>query len=80
MRFTVARGNNSGMTLEEIIAAAGGVTELARIAGVNHATVSATWRRRGRVPVERARAISEELKIPLSEIRPDIWRPAPEAA
>lgn len=64
------------MTLEEIIARAGGVTGLARVAGVNHATISATWRRTGRVPVERAHAISEALAIPLSEIRPDIWRPA----
>lgn len=64
------------MTLEEIIAAAGGVTELARIAGVNHATVSATWRRRGLVPVERARAVSDALKIPLHKIRPDIWHEA----
>lgn len=68
------------MTLEEIIAAAGGVGELARIAGVNHATVSATWRRRGRVPVERAIVVSDALNIPLHKIRPDIWRPAPEAA
>ena len=63
------------MTLDDIIAAAGGVGELARIAEVNHATVSATWRRTGRVPVERAHRISEKLNIPLSEIRPDVWRP-----
>lgn len=69
-----------GMTLEEIIVAAGGVSELARIAGVNHATVSATWRRRGKVPVERARAISEALEIPLHQIRPDVWRPAQASA
>lgn len=65
-----------GMTLEEIIDAAGGVAELARIAGVNHATISATWRRKGRVPVERARPISDALGIPLHKIRPDIWREA----
>lgn len=69
------------MTLEEIIAKAGGVSELARIAGVNHSTISATWRRTGRVPVERVHAISESLSIPLHEIRPDVWRtPTPEAA
>lgn len=68
------------MTLDEIIAAAGGVTELARIAEVNHSTISATWRRNGRVPVERAHRISEALAIPLSDIRPDVWRPTTEAA
>jgi DNA-binding transcriptional regulator YdaS (Cro superfamily) len=61
------------MTLDEIIAAAGSVNELARIAGVKHPTISATWRRRGRVPVDRARAVSDALKIPLHKIRPDIW-------
>lgn len=63
------------MTLDELIRRAGGVSSLARIAGVNHATISATWRRTGRVPVERAHAISEGLDIPLSDIRPDVWRP-----
>lgn len=63
------------MTLEEIIVAAGGVSALATLAGVDHSTVAATWRRTGRVPVERARTISEKLGIPLHEIRPDIWHP-----
>ncbi len=63
------------MTLEELIAAAGGVTRLAQIAGVNHSSVSASWRRTGKVPVERAHRISEALAIPLSKIRPDVWRP-----
>lgn len=72
------------MTLDEIIAKAGGVTELAKIAEVHHATISATWRRKGRVPVERAQRISIALSIPLHEMRPDIWaapaEPTPEAA
>jgi hypothetical protein len=63
------------MTLEELISHAGGVTRLAEIAGVKHSTVAATWRRKGRVPVERVRPISESLGIPLHEIRPDIWHP-----
>jgi DNA-binding transcriptional regulator YdaS (Cro superfamily) len=74
LHLSVAGGNIIGMTLEEIIIAAGGASELARIAGVHRATVSATWRRRGKVPVERARAISDALQIPLHKIRPDIWR------
>lgn len=68
------------MTIEELIVAAGGVSRLAEIAGVDHSSVSASWRRTGRVPVERAHRISEALQIPLSEIRPDVWRPNTEAA
>lgn len=62
------------MMIDELIAKAGGVAKLAEIAGVNRASISASWRRSGRVPVERARRISEALRIPLHEIRPDIWR------
>lgn len=64
------------MTVDEIIEAAGGVTKLAKIAGVDHSTISASWRRSGRVPVDRAHAISEALAIPLHKIRPDVWREA----
>ena len=68
------------MPLDEIAALAGGVNKLAEIAGVHQTTVSASWRRAGRIPVDRARAISEALKIPLHEIRPDVWRPSSEEA
>lgn len=68
------------MTIDEIIRVAGGVTKLAEIAGVNHATISASWRRTGRVPVERALLLHAKLNIPLHEIRPDVWQPTPEAA
>lgn len=68
------------MSIDELIGFAGGVVALARIAGVDHATVSATWRRKDRVPVERCQIISEALDIPLHELRPDIWRPPVEAA
>ena len=66
------------MTLDEIIEAAGGVTQLAKIAGVNHSTV-AWWRRHGNrvATVDRAQRISRALGIPLHKIRPDIW-PTPE--
>jgi DNA-binding transcriptional regulator YdaS (Cro superfamily) len=64
------------MTVDEIIAAAGGVGKLAKLAGVSHSSVC-DWRRASRVPVERALVIHELLKIPLTEIRPDIWAAAP---
>lgn len=63
------------MTLDELIARAGGVGQLARIAGVDHSTISSSWRKRGRVPVERALIIHEKLSVPLHEIRPDVWLP-----
>ena len=63
------------MTIDELIIAAGGVTRLAEIAGVDHSSVSASWRRTGKVPVERALLISKALSIPLSRIRPDVWHP-----
>lgn len=68
------------MTIDELIAAAGGVTRLAEIAGVDHSSISASWRRTGRVPAERALRISDALGIPPHRIRPDLWRPEPEAA
>jgi DNA-binding transcriptional regulator YdaS (Cro superfamily) len=68
------------LSMDEIISRAGGVTQLAKLVGVNHATISASWRRSGRIPVERALLIHEHLNIPLHELRPDVWRPEPEAA
>lgn len=62
-------------TLDELIELAGGLSCLAKIAGVNHSTIAASWRRTGRVPVERAQKIAIGLSIPLHEIRPDIWPP-----
>ena len=67
------------MTIDEIIAKAGGVTELARMLNVHHSSVC-DWRRANRVPVPRAQAISEQLSIPLHEIRPDVWAAPCEAA
>ena len=72
------------MTINEIIAMAGGVVKLARLCGVSHSSVC-DWRRASRIPVERAMLIHEKLSIPLHEIRPDVWAafpswPAPEAA
>ena len=68
------------MELDEIIEKAGGVTQLARIAEVDHSTISAGWRRRGKVSIAAAMRISERLGIPRHEIRPDIWPAQPEMA
>jgi hypothetical protein len=66
------------MTIDELIAFAGGVSKLAESAKCDRVTIYG-WRRRGRVPVERARDISGALDLPLHEIRPDVW-PAEVAA
>lgn len=63
------------MDLDEIIERAGGVARLARIAEVDHSTISAGWRRRGQVSIAAAIRISERLDIPRHQIRPDIWSP-----
>lgn len=68
------------MTIDELIERAGSATKLAKIAGVHRASVSGSWQRTGRIPVERAHAISEALKIPLHEIRPDVWRAPSQAS
>jgi DNA-binding transcriptional regulator YdaS (Cro superfamily) len=67
------------MTIDEIITKAGGVTELARLTGASHSSVC-YWRRVNQIPVPRAQAISEQLSIPLHEIRPDVWAAPCEAA
>lgn len=61
------------LTIDELIARAGGVGKLAAAAGVDHSTISASWRRSGSVPAKRAVAINRALGIPLHEIRPDLW-------
>jgi DNA-binding transcriptional regulator YdaS (Cro superfamily) len=63
------------MEVQDIIDVAGGLRRLGDAVGVDHSTVSG-WKRCGRIPVHRARRIHEVLKIPLHEIRPDIWPPA----
>lgn len=60
------------MDIDPIIAAAGGVTKLAQVAGVDRTTVT-YWRTRGQIPVQRALRIHHELAIPLHELRPDVW-------
>src|SRR6185437_12204503 len=70
-----ASGIIPAMELDQIINAAGGIGPLAALAGVQYATVSVSWRRTGKVPVERAWVIHEALGIPLHELRPDVWRP-----
>lgn len=60
------------MTVDEIVEAAGSVGKLAALCGVSHSSVC-DWRRRERIPVERALQINDKLDIPLYKLRPDIW-------
>jgi DNA-binding transcriptional regulator YdaS (Cro superfamily) len=64
-------------TIDELAGLAGSLTRLAEIAGVNYSTVATSWKRKGRVPAERAQAVSDGLGVPLHEIRPDLWREPP---
>lgn len=62
-------------SVDEVIACAGGLSKLAAATGVDHSSVCG-WKRKGRIPVGRARAVSDALKIPLHKIRSDIWHEA----
>lgn len=65
-------------TFPELLRAAGmNQAGLAKLSGVNKATVS-RWAR-GRVSAERAIKIEEASggKISRSDLRPDLWPPAP---
>jgi hypothetical protein len=74
LHAAVGNANDRVMDVEQVIAAAGGTIALAEAAGVDRTTVL-YWRSRGRIPVERALRINEELGIPLHEMRPDVWKP-----
>lgn len=43
------------------------------LGGANKSTVLRWESGKVPIPVERAKAISEKLKIPLHELRPDVW-------
>ncbi|MGH7053792.1 MAG: 4-hydroxyphenylacetate 3-hydroxylase N-terminal domain-containing protein, partial [Stellaceae bacterium] len=58
------------MKLDEIIARAGGVGRLAEIAGVDHSTISASWRRTGKVPRGRAGRIAAALGLRPEDVCP----------
>lgn len=62
--------------LERAIEAANGPAALARELGITSQAIS-QW---GRCPIDRARQISEITKIPLHELRPDVWEPPVQAA
>ena len=66
--------------VEEAIRASGGPSALARALGIDHSSVIG-WRKKGRVPAERVRKVSEISGIPLHELRPDLFdapaHPAP---
>jgi DNA-binding transcriptional regulator YdaS (Cro superfamily) len=58
--------------IAQAIERAGGVSALARAVGVDHSTVIG-WRRAGRVPVERVKAVCAATGISPHELRPDIF-------
>jgi DNA-binding transcriptional regulator YdaS (Cro superfamily) len=58
--------------IDDAIKAAGGPTKLAKALGLDHSTIIG-WRRAGRVPAERVRAVSAATGIPPHELRPDLF-------
>lgn len=62
------------MTIDELINHAGGVSALARAAGCDHSSIYG-WRETGRVPISRVRRLARRLRLPLCELRPDVWPP-----
>lgn len=57
--------------LQRAIRAAGSVSHLARIVGLQQSTV-AQWTQ---VPVRHVLVIADQLAIPRSELRPDVYPP-----
>jgi DNA-binding transcriptional regulator YdaS (Cro superfamily) len=68
------------MTLDEIIARAGGASALADIIGVHRATIHSYRRTEQQlIPAQYARKVAKALSIPLHEVRPDMWPPRAKA-
>lgn len=64
------------LTIDEIAERAGGIAALATMLGIHWSTVCGYKRTRlQRLPAHHARRVNKELKIPLYQIRPDIWPP-----
>ena len=59
--------------LKSAIAAAGGTTALARVAGVAPPTIHVWLRSTGRIPASRVLAIEAATGISRHELRPDIY-------
>ena len=58
------------LALQRAIEVVGGISELSRRLGINRQAVS-VWRR---CPASRARAVQTITGVPLSELRPDLWK------
>lgn len=58
------------MSVAEVIAAAGGITKLARAIGVHH-TTPRDWTR---VPAEQVFKVSDATGIPATVLRPDLFK------
>lgn len=60
------------MTVEQIIARAGGARRLAQAVGVHYASVY-DWRRNGEIPIKRVPAVARATHLLPSDIRPDFF-------
>lgn len=70
----VQRLHSRGMTLADYLSKPGSTAvALGRRLDVSHSTIL-RWAS-GRVPAERARAVSDATGIPLHELRPDLFDP-----
>ena len=65
--------------VNEAIERAGGPSALARAVGCDHSTVIG-WRRKGRIPAERVRAVAQASGLSPAELRPDLFGDPPPAA
>ncbi len=66
--------------IDKAIAAAGGVTPLARQLGLSSPSAVTNWRRVNRIPVPHMRAVAELADVPLHLVAPDLWPPPAEEA
>ncbi|MCO6419343.1 YdaS family helix-turn-helix protein [Siccirubricoccus sp. KC 17139] len=68
----MATPNHPLEAFEAAIRAAGGASALARALGLTPGVVT-QWRKAGRVPAERVRAISQATGVPPEALRPDLY-------
>ncbi|WLR92921.1 transcriptional regulator [Shinella zoogloeoides] len=66
--------------VDRIVTDLGGLTKTATALGLRNPSVVANWRKRGRVPYQRAVEIERLTGISRHILRPDVFGPQPEAA
>jgi len=67
------------LSVDNLIAKAGGVIPLARLLGVARTTVY-DWKRTGIIPGTRVAQISRALSVPAAELLPIVQQPRSKAA